>query len=60
MLCVTESALYDTAYIAAKLGLVCNSVDIAKNITNKFYVRNATKDLKIINTPGYTLTDTAI
>ena len=60
VLCATESALYDTACIASRLGLVCNSVDIVKNITNKFYVRNATKDLKIINTPGYTLTDTTI
>ena len=53
ILCATESALYDTACIASKLGLVCNSVEVAKNVTNKFYVRSNTNDLQFIKTPKY-------
>ena len=53
VLCATESALYDTACIASRLGLVCNSVEVAKNVTNKFYVRNNTNDLQFIKNPKY-------
>ena len=53
VLCATESALYDTACIASRLGLVCNSVEVAKNVTNKFYVRNNINDLQFIKTPKY-------
>lgn len=57
VLCATESALYDTAVIASKLGLICNPVDVVKIVTNKLYMRNIAKNLAIIKMPWYIFRD---
>lgn len=53
VLATTELTIFPAAQIAHKLGVNGNDVEVAKNITNKHFIRNKVKTLKLIHQPQY-------
>lgn len=49
----TELTIWPTAYVAKNMGLLGNTVEIAKNITDKFWVRNKVKNVKDLYQPTF-------
>ena len=49
----TELTIWPAAYVADKLGLNGNRVEVAKNITNKQVIRQKVKDVKGLNQPCF-------
>ena len=49
----TELTIYPAAYVAYKLGLNGNDLDVSKNITDKTYVREKVKDVEDLYQPLY-------
>lgn len=55
VIATTELTIEITAYVAEKIGVTSNPVDIMKVITDKAYVREMTKDVKGLSTPEFWL-----
>lgn len=51
----TELTVPITAYVANKLGLLGNEVEVAKVITDKYRNRQCIKNLKLLKSPQYTV-----